>query len=149
MLNVLTHLARIVALSTGLLLSGLVAAQNTAPADSPQVALKGHDPVAYFTEKRPVKGANERSFDFDGSRYLFSTDKKRATFVADPDRYATQFSALCTTGLAFGKKLEADPNQWAIVDGKLYLFVSARAAAKANSDSAILSAAHANWSRLR
>jgi len=144
MLNVLTHLARIVALSAGLLLSGIAAAQN-----APQVALKGYDPVAYFTDKRPVKGADERSFDFDGSRYLFSSDKNQATFAGDPDRYAPQFSALCTTGLAFGKKVEADPNQWAIVDGKLYLFSTARAAAKAKTDSAIVSAARANWSRLK
>ena len=144
MLNVLTHLAGIVALSAGLLLSGLAAAQN-----APHVAMKGYDPVAYFTDKRPVKGASERSFDFDGSRYLFASDKNQAKFAADPDRYAPQFSALCTTGLAFGKKVEADPNQWAIIDGKLYLFSSAGAVAKAKSDSAIVSTAQANWSHLK
>jgi YHS domain-containing protein len=142
--NVLTYLARIVVLSAGLMLSGLAAAQN-----APHVALKGYDPVAYFTDKRPVKGANEHSFDFDGSRYLFSSDKNQATFAADPDRYAPQFSALCTTGLAAGKKVEADPNQWAIVDGKLYLFASAGAVVKAKSDPTIVSAAQANWSRLK
>jgi YHS domain-containing protein len=142
--SVLTSLARIVVLSVGLMLSGVAAAQN-----APHVALKGYDPVAYFTDKRPVKGANEHSFDFDGSRYLFSSDKNQATFATDPDRYTPQFSALCTTGLAFGKKVEADPNQWAIVDGKLYLFSSAGAVAKAKSDPAIVSTAKANWSRLR
>ena len=142
--NVVTLLARIVVLSAGLLLNGLAAAQN-----APHVALKGYDPVAYFTDKRPVKGANEHSFDFDGSRYLFSSGKNQATFAADPDRYTPQFSALCTAGLAFGKKVEADPNQWAIVDGKLYLFSSAGAVAKAKSDPTIVSAAKANWSRLK
>jgi len=144
MLNVLTHLARIVVLGTGLMLSGMAVGQN-----GPHVALKGYDPVAYFTDKRPVKGANEHSFDFDGSRYLFSSDKNQAMFASDPDRYAPQFSALCTTGLAFGKKVEADPNQWAIVDGKLYLFSSAGAVAKAKSDPTIVGAAKANWSRLK
>jgi YHS domain-containing protein len=142
MLNVLTHLAGIVALSAGLLLSGLAAAQN-----APHVALKGYDPVAYFTEKRPVKGANERGFDFDGSRYLFSSDKNRATFAADPDRYAPRFGANCTAGLAAGKKVEADPAHWAIVDGKLYVFVSAAAVAKAKNDPNVIPKAEANWSK--
>ena len=51
-------------------LSARLAAQTTA-GKSPKLALKGHDPVAYFTDGRPVRGAASMNVDFDDSRYLF------------------------------------------------------------------------------
>jgi hypothetical protein len=37
-------------------------AQDSAQADQPRLALKGYDPVAYFTEGRPVQGKPEFEF---------------------------------------------------------------------------------------
>ena len=86
------------------------------------VVLQGHDPVAYFTERKPVKGDSKISYDWDGERYLFASAGNRGKFIADPDRYAPQFSGYCTGTLARGGRAEADPAAWIISDGKLYLF---------------------------
>ncbi len=86
---------------------------------SPPVALKGNDPVSYFNPGRPAKGASKISYDFDQSRYLFSSAKNKELFAANPDRYAPQFSGLCATGLSMGAKAEADPNVFLVKDGKL------------------------------
>ena len=116
-------------------------AQSNVPA-SPSVALKGRDTVSYFTEKRPVLGSAQNGYDWDGSRYLFSSVKNRETFAANPDRYAPQFSGLCATGLSMGMKTAADPNVWKIVDGKLYVFSSVEAKQMADKDPGILTRAH-------
>ena len=106
-------------------------------------ALKGYDPVAYFTEGKPVRGAKDISYDWDDARYLFSSAKNKTAFAAAPDKYAPQFAGLCATGLAFGQKVEADPQAWKIVDGKLYLFSSVKARETAEKDPGVLGRAHA------
>jgi YHS domain-containing protein len=119
-------------------------AQST-PGAEPRVALKGYDPVAYFTEQRPVKGAAEFRQDFDGDRYHFASAKNRTAFNADPDRYAPQFAAMCAMGVSNGKRTEADPNVWKIVDGKLYVFSSTRALEAVEKDPSLLAKARKSW----
>ena len=85
-------------------------------------AIDGYDPVAYFTEKRPVQGVPEIRYDWDDRRYLFSNTRHRDLFAANPARYEPQFGGLCAVGIAHGKKLKADPQIWRIVGGKLYIF---------------------------
>lgn len=114
-------------------------------AQSPSVSLKGHDPVAYFTDGRPVKGSANINYDFDDARYLFSSQKNRDRFAASPDRYTPQYSGLCATGMALGAKAQADPTVWKIVDGKLYVFSSTQAREKFESDPAMLAKAQQNW----
>jgi len=110
-------------------------------------ALKGHDPVSYFVDGRPVKGAPAIAYDFDDSRYHFSTPKNRELFAAAPDRYAPQFAGLCTVGLAMGMKAEADPSVWKIVDGKLYVFSSVGARNKMEQDPSMLAKARETYSK--
>jgi YHS domain-containing protein len=116
-------------------------------AQSPSVSLKGHDPVAYFTEGRPVKGSTAINYDFDDARYLFSSQKNRELFASSPDRYTPQYGGLCTTGMALGMKAEADPTVWKIVDGKLYVFSSTQAREKFDQDAAMLAKAQQNWQK--
>jgi YHS domain-containing protein len=113
--------------------------------NAPSVALKGHDPVAYFLEARPVKGTSSIAYDFDDSRYLFANAKNRELFASNPDRYTPQFAGLCTTGLALGMKTEADPNMFVVRDGKLYVFSSAQARDMAEKDPSMLAKAHQSW----
>ena len=119
-------------------------AQTNAPVPA-AVALKGHDTVAYFTEKRPVMGTAQNGYEWDGSRYLFSSVKNREMFSANPDRYAPQFGGLCATGLGMGMKTAADPNVWKIVDGKLYVFSSVEAKQMVDKDPTLLSRSHQTW----
>jgi YHS domain-containing protein len=129
------------------LMLALAAAYFSTPlvAQSPSVSLKGHDPVAYFTDGRPVKGSTAINYDFDDARYLFSSPKNRDRFVASPDRYTPQYSGLCATGMAFGMKAEADPTVWKIVDGKLYVFSSTQAREKFEQDASMLAKSQQNW----
>ncbi len=85
-------------------------------------AIDGYDPVAYFTEKKPVQGKAEFSRVFDERRYLFASAKHRDLFAANPERYEPQFNGLCAGNVAGGKKVKAIPTIWRVVDGKLYLF---------------------------
>jgi len=115
-----------------------------------RVALKGHDPVAYFTEKRPVRGAPDISYDWDGARYLFSSTKHRSAFVADPDRYAPRYGGYCAGGMSLGRKAEADPKLWKVVDGKLYVFASTRAKETLQKDPAgTIERGGRNWKQLK
>jgi YHS domain-containing protein len=87
-----------------------------------RIALKGYDPVSYFTKGQPAKGSEEFVAAFDGATYWFSNAEHRALFVADPDKYAPQFAGFCAIMVSRGQKYEADPEHWAIADGKLYVF---------------------------
>ena len=85
------------------------------------VALKGYDTVAYFTESRAVKGISKFSYNWNDASWYFSKPINRDLFIANPERYAPQFRGHCAYGLAKGKIVAADPEQWTIVDGKLYV----------------------------
>jgi YHS domain-containing protein len=125
----------------------LAAAWLSSPlfAQSPPVSLKGHDPVAYFTEGRPVKGAAGITYDYDDARYLFSSQKNRERFTTSPERYTPQYTGLCATGMALGVKAEADPSVWKIVDGKLYVFSSPGAREKFEQDASLVAKGQQNW----
>ncbi len=137
------------AFAFALSLSAAGLAQNN-PSTPLRVVLKGYDPVAYFTEKRPVKGRENISYDWDGERYLFSSSKNRNLFTSNPDRYAPQYAGFCTNGMSKGKKNEADPELWKIVDGKLHVFASLRAKDTAEKDLAgTIVQANKNWTEIK
>lgn len=99
-----------------------LSAIRAAAADPAPVAIKGYDPVAYFTAGKPTKGSPDIALEWDEHRYQFATEENRARFKADPVRYAPQFSDYCAMALGKGSLVEADPESWTIADGKLYLF---------------------------
>jgi YHS domain-containing protein len=84
-------------------------------------ALRGHDPVAYFTDERPVKGSAEHRADYKGSSFHFSSKANRNAFVADPGKCAPQYGGFCAFGMAGGYKAATDPAAFSAVDGRLYL----------------------------
>ena len=55
-------------------------------------AVKGYDPVAYFTEKKPVKGSAEHRAEYKGSVFHFSSKANRDAFAANPAKYAPQYN---------------------------------------------------------
>lgn len=115
--------------------AGFAQSDQTRPA---RVVLKGHDPVAYFTERKPVKGNPKISYDWDGERYLFANAANRSKFAANPDQYAPQFGGYCTGTMARGGKAESDPEAFIIADGKLYMFGQIKFKETAEKDSAWL-----------
>ena len=55
------------------------------------VAIKGYDPVAYFTQSRAVKGSRDHTYQWHESTWYFSSATHRDLFAADPERYAPQY----------------------------------------------------------
>jgi len=89
-----------------------------------RLAISGYDPVAYFTDGKPVPGLTEFEHVWHDARWRFASAGHRDLFVGDPNRFAPQYDGYCAMGVAGGEaghKDTVDPEAWAIVDGKLYL----------------------------
>lgn len=84
-------------------------------------AIRGYDPVAYFTESAPVRGDANISYNYRDATWYFASEENRDLFVDDPERYAPQYGGYCAYAMSRGFVVSSDPNAWAIVDDKLYL----------------------------
>jgi YHS domain-containing protein len=86
------------------------------------VAIKGYDPVAYFTQSEAVKGSEEFSYSWLGATWHFASAENRELFVREPVKYAPQYGGHCADGVSFGTiTTNIDPKAWRIIEGKLYL----------------------------
>lgn len=99
----------------------LMAADVGMSVDANDLAIKGYDPVAYFTDNGPTQGKAEYSATYNNAIYHFVNAANRDQFKADPEAYAPQYGGYCAFGVAMGKKFETDPEAWKIEGGKLYL----------------------------
>ena len=88
------------------------------------VALKGHDALTYF-KGTPLLGALNISHDYDGARFLFTSDSNKAQFSEDPEAYIPQYGGFCAIAMSEGKSVGAHPTNFKIVDGRLYMFFRA------------------------
>jgi hypothetical protein len=133
-------------------LCGAWARRSNAQSNRPgrRVAIGGYDPVAYFTDGRPVRGSSSFSFPFDEADYFFTSADHQRLFSADPDHYAPQYSGYCAIGVALGEKAEVDPESWAISNGRLYVFHYKRNMQEfAGTSSDIVTKADANWASVK
>jgi len=113
-------------------------------------AIRGHDPVAYFTEGRPVRGSAEHVAEWNGATWQFASAQNRDAFLADPEAYAPQFGGFCAWAVAEGYTASIDPDAWRIVDGRLYLNYSRRIQRRWERDiPGNISRGEANWPGLR
>ncbi len=85
------------------------------------VAIKGYDPVAYFTDGKPVEGSSDLEFEWMDATWRFASAAHRDAFAKDPAHYAPQYGGYCAYGVSNGYAVGIDPEAWRIVDGKLYL----------------------------
>jgi len=86
------------------------------------VAIDGTDPVGYFTEGRVVPGSAAHTLEWGGATWQFASADNRAAFEADPLAFAPQFGGYCAWAVGSrGYLAPTEPEQWSIVDGKLYL----------------------------
>ncbi|MRI31946.1 YHS domain protein [Endozoicomonas sp. OPT23] len=84
-------------------------------------AVSGYDTVAYFTEGKPVKGSKKFKYKYKGAEWFFSSAKNLELFKNTPEKYAPQYGGYCAWAVSQGHTASADPKQWNIQDGKLYL----------------------------
>jgi len=133
----------------GIAASALFAGSAVAQGNEP-VALKGYDPVAYFTDHKPTPGAEQYELTFDGQRYRFASARHRDLFKANPDKYAPQFGGLCAMNLSRGVRRESDPHNWVISNGNLYVFAGERGQQNfINEAEATAARASANYKALK
>jgi hypothetical protein len=110
------------------------------------IAIDGTDPVAYFTEGRPVAGDPALTHDWNGATWRFASEANRAAFAADPATYAPQYGGFCAWAVAEGYTASTTPEAWRIEDGKLYLNYSRRIQRRWERDiPGFVSRADANW----
>lgn len=140
-----------------LLLAIAIATTSFAPpafADQPPVhtallsrlAVSGYDPVAYFTEGRAVRGSAEHRITHQGYEYRFASAENLAAFRANPSRYLPQYGGYCAWAVANGYTAAGNPNNWRIVDGRLYLNYNDEIQARWERDiPGFIRSANANW----
>jgi len=85
------------------------------------VAIKGYDPVAYFTLSKPVKGSSAFTHQWMGATWWFASAEDRDQFVKEPEKFAPKYGGYCAYGVSQGHTAPIDPEAWTIIDGKLYL----------------------------
>lgn len=118
--------------------------------DKSGVAIRGFDPVAYFTDGRPTKGNSQISAMHQGATFYFVSAKNRALFLAEPEKFTPAFGGFCAMGAALDKKFDGDPNLWKIVGGKLYLNKDASAERYWLKDvSGNITKANGSWSKIK
>lgn len=114
-------MARIASLLFALAFAGAALAQKAPVYSDSSGAIRGYDPVAYFTQSRPVKGSREFTHRWNGATWRFASAENRDRFAAEPEKYAPQYGGYCAYGVASGYAVKIEPDAWSVVDGRLYL----------------------------
>ena len=86
-----------------------------------KLAIRGYDPVAYFTDGAAVPGVEAHALTWEGAEWRFASAGHRDQFAADPGRFAPQYGGWCAWAMTRGDRAPVDPQAWRIVDGRLYL----------------------------
>ena len=109
-------------------------------------AIKGYDPVAYFTDGKPVEGSDQYEFKWQGATWRFASADHLDKFKAMPEAYAPQYGGYCAYAVSQGYTAKIEPDAWKIVDGKLYLNYDKGIQAKWQAKQAeYIAAANKNW----
>jgi YHS domain-containing protein len=117
--------------------------------DAHGLALQGYDPVAFFTDHKPVKGTADLQSTYYGATYWFASAEHKALFDASPDKYAPAFGGYCAYGVSKGHLASINVDAFQIVDGRLLMQHGEGARNGFNKDPKDnLAKADANWPKL-
>jgi len=89
--------------------------------DKQGIAIQGYDPVAFFTQNRPVKGRPEFESKYNGARYLFASAEDKSTFDANPAKYEPQFGGFCAYAASKNRTAPVKIEAFQIVNGRLLM----------------------------
>jgi hypothetical protein len=110
------------------------------------LAISGFDPVAFFTDAKPLAGSEEFEFRFAGAVWRFCNVGNRDAFAARPDVYMPQFGGYDPVSAARGIAVAGNPEVWVVTGERLYLFYNRAARETFNDDSdRVLTAAVRKW----
>lgn len=114
--------------------------------DEEGIALRGYDPVSYFTEAEPIKGQKTYSVVWNNATWYFTSAENRDLFSQTPKKYAPANGGYCTFGIVLGKKFDGDPRVWSVIKSRLYVFLNEEVQSKFLQDSTgNLQKVTANW----
>jgi hypothetical protein len=86
------------------------------------LAIGGYDPVAFFTDGRPVAGSANFELRYAGAIWRFRNVGNRDAFAAQPDIYMPKFGGYDPIGVTRNVAVAGNPNVWLITGERLYLF---------------------------
>ncbi|MGR5063633.1 YHS domain-containing (seleno)protein [Photobacterium sp. DNB22_13_2] len=128
----------------------VLAADIDINADENDLAIKGYDPVAYFTDQQAQLGSSDYSAAYKGATYHFVDKQNMERFQANPTDYAPQYGGYCAFGVAMNKKFDTDPLAWKVVDGKLYLNLDKSVQKRWLEDTGgYITSADSNWTKIK
>ena len=91
------------------------------------LAIRGADPVAFFSRQEPVIGSADMTLMWRGATWAFASAENRTAFEADPERYAPAFGGYCAYAASLGYLAPTMPEAWTVYEGRLYLNANLRA----------------------
>ena len=59
------------------------------------LAVKGYDPVSYFTTGKPTPGLAQFSTTYKGATYRYASAENRNRFLAAPEQFLPQYGGYC------------------------------------------------------
>jgi YHS domain-containing protein len=113
-------------------------------------AIKGYDPVAFFTASKPVRGQDSLMLQWNGAVWYFADRKNLESFKEAPEKYAPQYGGYCAYGTAQGHKAPTEVETWSILDGKLYFNYNQKVKEMWSKDrAAMIKKADRNWTMIK
>jgi hypothetical protein len=110
------------------------------------LAIGGYDPVAFYTDGRPMPGSPDLEFQYGGTIWRFCNIGNQEAFAARPDVYMPKFGGYDPLGVAHGVAIAGNPDVWLINGGRLFLFYDRDRLATFTADSErITTAAEHKW----
>jgi YHS domain-containing protein len=110
------------------------------------LAIEGYDPVAYFTDRKAVKGSAKFKSTHEGAVYQFASAAHKAMFDAAPAKYAPAYGGYCGYAASIYRLSPISPEWFQIEDGKLILQHNKKAFDLFNKDlKPNVAKADANW----
>jgi len=110
------------------------------------LAIGGYDPVAFYTDGKPILGGPDLEYSYGGAVWRFANIGNREAFASRPDVYMPQFGGYDPLGVAHGVALAGNPLLWLISGGRLFLFYDNKRLAAFTADPERISgAADRKW----
>lgn len=125
--------------------------------DGSGLALQGYDPLSYFDTKGPKLGSKQYQHEERGVTYHFVSKENRDAFAGDPQKWEPPYGGWCAYAVIDGEKVEVDPTNFAIHDGKVYLFYKGfwgdaldkwQTRIKSKNTAKVIAEADAGWKKL-
>ena len=114
--------------------------------DRKGIGIQGYDPVAFFTDQKPVKGNPQFQSDYNRAKYYFASAEHKILFDKEPSRYEPQFGGYCAYGVSHGVRAPIKIEAWQIVNGRLLMQYDLSIKDKFNKDQqGNLGKADRNW----